>query len=170
MRRLVDNGKMFLLNSLMVLFSIHCSLFVVSCGTGDDDGSRLGDRIVGTWQRANLEIEGDTEFEPEDFTYDLFVFNADGSYNGMVRQGTCTSISRYGSVIFEGDYKCDNSNLRIEYDDEGTLRKILAQVVAFTDNTLQLQYKQDEYDVTVRLWLNRVSDDEGHSSSVTSDE
>ena len=139
----------------------------LSCGTGDDDGSRLGEQIVGTWQRADLVIEGDTDLDPEDLNYDLFIFNGDGSYNGMVRQGSFSSISRYGSVIFEGAYKCDNDNLRLEFDDEGTTRKILAQVVSFTETTLQLLYKIEDYDITVRLLLHR-QDADSHSSSVTS--
>ncbi len=143
-------------------------IFFASCGTGDDDGSRLGEQIVGTWQRADLQIEGDTDFVPEDFNNDLFIFNGDGSYNGMVRQGTCSSISRYGTVIFEGEYKCDNANLRIEFDEDGTKRKILAQVVSFTDTTLLLQYKDDDYNITVRLLLNYLGRD--YSASVTSDE
>lgn len=98
----------------------------------------------------------------------MFIFNGDGSYNGMVRQGTCSSISRYGTVIFEGEYKCDNANLRIEFDEDGTKRKILAQVVSFTDTTLLLQYKDDDYNITVRLLLNYLGRD--YSASDTSDE
>jgi len=130
-------------------------LLLQSCGTGDDDGSRLGEQIAGTWQRENLEIEGDTDFVPEDFTYDLFIFNGDGTYNGMVREGSFSTISIYGNVIFEGSYKCDNNNIRLEFDDEGTQRKLLIQVTSFSESTLQLQYKLEENDITVRLLLRR---------------
>lgn len=141
----------------------------LSCGTGDDDGSRLGELIAGTWQRTDLAIEGDTDLDPEDLTYDKFIFNGDGTYNGMVRQGSFTTLSRYGNVIIEGTYKCDNDNLRLEFDDEGTTRKILAQVLSYTETTLRLQYKLEDYDITVRLLLHRMEADD-QSSSVTSDD
>ena len=141
----------------------------LSCGTGDDDGSRLGELIAGTWQRTDLVIEGDTDLDPEDLTYDKFIFNGDGTYNGMVRQGSFTTLSRYGNVIIEGTYKCDNDNLRLEFDDEGTTRKILAQVLSYTETTLRLQYKLEDYDITVRLLLHRMEADD-QSSSVTSDD
>ena len=141
----------------------------LSCGTGDDDGSRLGELIAGTWQRTDLVIEGDTDLDPEDLTYDKFIFNGDGTYNGMVRQGSFTTLSRYGNVIIEGTYKCDNDNLRLEFDDEGTTRKILAQVLSYTETTLRLQYKLEDYDITVRLLLHRMEADD-QSSSVTSND
>ena len=63
--------------------------FLLGCGTGDDDGRRLGDFIVGTWQRGwgegDVVIEGNTDLEPENLAYDKFMFRADGSYNGMMR-------------------------------------------------------------------------------------
>ena len=156
-----------------LLYRVACLATLVllfcSCGTGDDDGSRLGELIVGTWQRADLQIEGDTDFEPEDFTYDLFVFNGDGGYNGMVREGTFTSISKWGNVIFAGDYKCDNSTLRLEYDDEGTRRKIVAQVMSYDEKTMMLQYNVEDYNITIRLLLNYLGS-QGYSSTVTSDE
>ena len=136
--------------------SLAALMFTLSCGTGDDDGSRLSEVIVGTWQRTELTFEGDTELDPEDFTYDLFIYNGDGSYNGMVRQGTFSLISKYGSLIYEGEYKCDNDNIRLEFDDDGTQRKILAQVIMFTETTLQLKYVVEEYDVTIHLTLTKL--------------
>jgi len=156
--------------SYSFLLLLTSFIFLISCGTGDDDGSRLGEQIVGTWQRVDLQIEGDTDFEPEDFTYDKFIFSGDGSYNGMVRQGSFVLKSKYGSTIYEGTYKCDNSNLRLEYYDEGSLQKILAKVMSFTDTTLQLEYTVEDYGVTVKLWLNRLDTDGQPSSSVTSEE
>ena len=87
----------------------------------------------------------------------------------MVRQGTFVLKSMYGSTIYEGTYKCDNSNIRLEYYDEGSLQKILAKVMSFTDTTLQLEYTVEDYGVTVKLWLTRQTAD-GQSSSVTSSE
>ena len=50
------------------------SFLLLSCGGGDDDGQRLGEVIVGTWQRGwdkgDIVIDGDTELKPEDFAYD----------------------------------------------------------------------------------------------------
>lgn len=169
----IPRWRLSLTRGLLAVFCLllpPSTLLLQSCGTGDDDGSRLGELIVGTWQRTDLQIEGDTDYEPEDFTYDKFVFYADGSYNGMVRQGAFITTSRYGSIVFEGSYKCDNGNLRLEFDDdEGTPRKILAQVKSFSETTLQLEYKLEENDITVRLLLNHL-DSDGHSASVTSDE
>ena len=109
-------------------------LFVFACGGGDDDGRRLGEVIVGTWQRGwgegDVVIEGDTDLRPENFAYDQFVFNDDGSYNGMVREGTF-----------------------MEPNGEG---KMLAQVVYFTDDTLQLRYENEEYNVTVTFIVRKL--------------
>ena len=63
-----------LVNSLLLLFTVHCSLFTLySCGSGDDDGSRLGEQIVGTWYRGweegDVEIIGDVSVAPEDFIF-----------------------------------------------------------------------------------------------------
>lgn len=125
--------------------------FLSACGSGDDDGQRLGELIVGTWQRgwgdSDVIIEGDTELKPENFTYDRFDFHDDGSYNGMVRKGTFIAYDTEGYVIYEGNYQCDNHNLKLEPStDEGT---ILAQVMTFTENTLMLRYENEQYNVTV---------------------
>ena len=133
-------------------------LFVFACGGGDDDGRRLGEIIVGTWQRGwgegDVIIEGDTELTPENFAYDLFVFNDDGSYNGMVRKGTFTAYDTQGDIIFEGSYQCDNHNMRLEPEGE---EKMLAQVVSFTDNTLMLRYENEDYNVTVTFIVRKLS-------------
>ena len=125
--------------------------FLSACGSGDDDGQRLGELIVGTWQRgwgdSDVIIEGDTELKPENFTYDRFVFHDDGSYNGMVRKGTFIAYDTEGYIIYEGNYQCDNHNLKLEPSTgEGT---ILAQVMTFTENTLMLRYENEQYNVTV---------------------
>ena len=119
-----------------------------SCSGGDDDGRRLGDVIVGTWQRGwgegDVIIDGDTDLKPENFTYDLFYFDGDGSY---------------GDMIFEGSYQCDNNNLKLDcVSSEGDSRKILAQVLWFTDKEMQIRYVNDEYDVTVTVIIRKKSD------------
>lgn len=126
-------------------------LFLLACGGGDDDGRRLGELIVGTWLRGwnegDVIIEGDTELRPENFAYDRFEFHDDGSYNGMVRKGTFIAFDTEGYVIFDGNYQCDNHNLKLEPSTgEGTM---LAQVVSFTDNTLMLKYENEDYNVTI---------------------
>ena len=75
-------------------------LLLSSCGVGDDDGQRLGEYIVGTWQRGwgpgDVIIEGAPEPEnpddpgwtPDRFSYDKFIFYDDGTYNGMIRTGS----------------------------------------------------------------------------------
>ncbi|MBR3111418.1 MAG: hypothetical protein IKH35_09575 [Prevotella sp.] len=142
---------------LPLLFTFHFSFLTTSCGGGDDDGRRLGEVIVGTWQRGwgegDVVIEGDTDLRPENFAYDQFVFNDDGSYNGMVREGTFIAYDTYGNVIFEGKYQCDNHNMRLEPDGEG---KMLAQVVYFTDDTLQLRYENEQYNVTVTFIVRKL--------------
>ena len=133
-------------------------LFTLSCGGGDDDGRRLGEIIVGTWQRGwgegDVIIEGDTELTPDNFTYDRFEFHADGSYNGMVRKGTFIAYDINGSVIFEGNYQCDNHNMRLESNDTG---KMLAQVVSFTDDTIMLRYENEDYNITITIIVRKLS-------------
>ena len=137
-------------------------LFFLGCTGGDDDGRRLGEMIVGTWQRGwgegDVVIDDDTELQPENFTYDKFIFNNDGTYNGMVRKGTFVTIDKEGEVIFEGDYQCDNNNLRLEFLDEGVRKqKILAQIVSFTEHEILLRYDSDEWGVTVSLKIRKSS-------------
>jgi hypothetical protein len=40
----------------------------------------------------------------------------------------------------------------------GEPRKILAQVLSFTDNQMQIRYVNDEYNVTVTVIIRKVSD------------
>ena len=138
-------------------------IFMTACGTGDDDGRRLGDMIVGTWQRGwgegDVVIEGDTDLKPENFTYDKFVFRADGDYNGMVRKGTFSSYDTYGDIIYEGDYLCDNNNLKLQYlDESGVKRTILAQVVDFDATSIRIRYEEEQYNIAVAFIIRKVLD------------
>ena len=150
----------FLFPLFSFLFPLSTFLFS-SCGTGDDDGRRLGELIVGTWQRGwgegDVVIEGDTDLEPENFAYDHFVFMPDGKYNGMVRDGSVSAYDEDGEMIYEGTYRCDNNNLRLEFvDGTGKKQKILAQVLSFTDDTMTLRYENEDYNVTVTLTLRKA--------------
>ena len=134
-------------------------LFLFACGGGDDDGRRLGEIIVGTWQRGwsegDVVIEGDTDLKPENFAYDRFEFHDDGSYNGMVCKGSFIAYDKEGYIIYEGNYQCDNHNLKLEpTTGEGAL---LAQVMSFTDNTLMLRYENEQYNVTVTFIVRKLS-------------
>ncbi len=132
-------------------------LFLTACGVGDDDGRRLGDYIVGTWQRGwgpgDVIIEGvpsdgdddGSQWTPERFNYDKFIFHDDGTYNGMVRTGTFCILGTEGDTIFVGDYKCDNSNLKMDLSNQDGLRQtILALVRSFTETTLIISYEAEE--------------------------
>ena len=125
---------------------------IVSCGGGDDDGRRLGETIIGTWQRGEVVIDGDTELQPEDIDLDKFIFQADGTYNGMVRQGSFVATDVEGENVMEGSYKCDNSTLRME----SGRQVIVAQVAAFSDDMIQLRYVNETYHVTVSLTLRKL--------------
>ena len=119
-------------------------LLLTGCGVGDDNGERLGEYIVGTWQRGwgpgDVIIEGAPEPEdpddpgwtPERFSYDKFIFNGDG-------------LGKQGETIFTGDYKCDNSNLKMDFTNEdGQRGTILALVRSFTETTLIISYEAEE--------------------------
>ena len=135
------------------------SLFLLSCGTGDDDGARLAEQIVGTWYRGwgegDVEIIGDVNVTPEDFSYHYFTFEGDGTYNGMVRDGSFYAIDTHEDTIYTGIYKCDNDNLRLEYMSSGQKQKIQARVLSFDETAIRLEYKSTDADlpVTVRLKL-----------------
>ena len=135
------------------------SLFLLSCGTGDDDGARLAEQIVGTWYRGwgegDVEIIGDVNVTPEDFSYHYFTFEGDGAYNGMVRDGSFYAIDTHEDTIYTGTYKCDNDNLRLEYMSSGQKQKIQARVLSFDEMAIRLEYKSTDADlpVTVRLKL-----------------
>ena len=150
-------------------------ILMTACGGGDDDGRRLGEMIVGTWQRGwgegDVVIDGDTDLGPDNFTYDQFVFRGDGNYNGMVRKGTFTAYDTEGMVIYEGDYQCDNNNLKLTYvDDGGAKRSLLAQVVSFTDNSVLIRYDYEQKGITVTFIIRKLSNETNgySSSSVTS--
>ena len=134
----------------------------VCCGSGDDDGSRLGEQIVGTWYRGweegDVEIIGDVNVSPEDFIYHYFKFEGDGTYNGMVRDGSFCAYDTYGDTIYAGTYKCDNDNLRLEYTNGNQKQKIQARVLSFDDLTIKLEYKNTDMDVpfTVRIKLSSI--------------
>lgn len=141
---------------LPLLFTFHFSLLTTSCGVGDDDGRRLGDYIVGTWQRGwgpddviiegvPVDEDGDTVWTPDRFTYDKFIFHGDGNYNGMVRTGTFCILGVEGDTAFVGNYKCDNSNLRLDLtNQDGMQQTLLALVKSFTENTLVFSYEAEE--------------------------
>ena len=138
-------------------------ILFTACGGGDDDGRRLGDMIVGTWQRGwgegDVVIEGDTDLEPESFTYDQFVFRGDGDYNGMVRKGTFSSYDTQGRVIYEGDYLCDNNNLKLQYLDESDVKRtILAQVVDFDESSIWIRYEEEQHNIAVTFIIRKLSD------------
>lgn len=145
-------------NSIYRAAFLAVLLFVFGCGGGDDDGRRLGEIIVGIWQRGwgegDVIIEGNSELQPENFTYDHFVFLDDGSFNGMVRKGTFTAYDINGNVIYEGNYQCDNHNMKLEPSTgEGNL---LAQVVSFTDNTIILRYENEDYNITLTFIVRKL--------------
>ena len=170
-------AKRFVISFLLLTFSLSALLTLTSCGTGDDDGRRLGELVVGTWQRGwgegDVVIEGDTDLEPESFTYDQFVFRGDGAYNGMVRKGAFSSYDYDGRIIYEGDYQCDNNNLKLQYLDEGgSKRTILAQVIEFSDTSIRFRYEEEQYSITVTFIIRKISNESGgyisSSSSTTS--
>ena len=138
-------------------------ILFTACGGGDDDGRRLGEMIVGTWQRGwgegDVVIEGDTDLEPESFTYDQFVFRGDGDYNGMVRKGTFSSYDTQGRVIYQGDYLCDNNNLKLQYLDESDVKRtILAQVVDFDESSIWIRYEEEQHNIAVTFIIRKLSD------------
>lgn len=160
----VKGGRRLLL--LLMLFSF----LLTSCGGGDDDGRRLGELIVGNWQRGwdegDVIIEGDTQWRPEDFSYDIFIFRGDGSYNGMVRSGSFISYDYFGDVIHEGTYRCDNNNLKLEYKDEsGRQQTILAQVLMFSEDMLVIKYENEDYEISVTLTLRKAQSSSTASAS-----
>lgn len=131
---------------------------LTACGTGDDDGRRLGELIVGTWYRGwgegDVIIEGSTSLTPENLTYDYFVFSGDGDYNGMVRKGEFASYDTDGELINRGNYQCDNSNLKLQVTEPDPMT-ILARVESFSEECIRICYVYDEVDLTVTLVLHR---------------
>ena len=126
-----------------LLFIVFMLPLMLSCGVGDDDGERLGDYIVGTWLRgweegdvviegSPLDEDGYPIWTPERFTDSKYCFKDDGGYNGMVRTGSFYSLNIDGDTIYTGNYRCDNSNLQLNFMMQGRQRQILAQVASFS--------------------------------------
>ena len=139
---------------------------LLACGVGDDDGERLGDNIVGTWLRgweegdvviegSPLDPEGNPKWTPANFTHDKFIFKGDGSYNGMRRTGSFTCLDVNGDTIYNGNYRCDNSNLELNFLSDGQSQKILAQVQSFSESIMMIRYHHDQYGITVALRLRK---------------
>ena len=129
---------------------------LIGCAGGDDDGRRIGDTIVGTWQRGtnpdDVVIEGDSELDPDELPIQKLTFLGDGTYNGMVRKGSFQALSKDGEITSEGTYQCDNSNLRLEYIDEySEKQKLLMQVVSFTEDVVRLRYVMGTFGVTITV-------------------
>ena len=75
----------------------------------------------------------------------------------MVRKGTFSSWDIFGNPISKGSYQCDNNNMKLEFrDSEGVDRKILAQVVTFTEDTIWLKYEDETYHITVTFVIRKV--------------
>jgi len=132
---------------------------LMGCTGGDDDGRRLGDIIVGTWLRgtnpADVVIEG-ADLDPDDLAIQQLMFLGDGSYNGMVRKGSFQAFDKHGTQTSTGTYQCDNSNLRLEYIDEnGDKQKLLAQIISFTEDTMQLRYVMGTVGVTITVTVRK---------------
>ena len=155
-------AKKFVISCLILLtFSLSHLLTFTSCGSGDDDGRRLGELIVGTWQRGwgegDVVVEGDTNFQPGDFGFDLFIFHDDGTYNGMIREGSFSCYDEFGYVIYEGRYRCDNNNLKLTFTDEGGHKQtLLAQVLMFTEDTIKMKYEDEAYNVSVTMIIRKT--------------
>ena len=65
---------------------------------------------------------------------------------------------KVGDIILEGNYQCDNYNLRLDFSSEdGGKHKILAQVLSFTDDTVVIQYVSDDYGVTVTITIRKLA-------------
>ena len=89
----------------------------------------------------------------------------------MVRSGSFSSYDFSGYILYEGTYRCDNHNLKLEFtDDQGRQDTILAQILSFTENDLVVKVKRDgtlngsAVSVTVTMKLRKAQ-----SSSSTSD-
>ena len=145
-------------------------LLLTGCGVGDDNGERLGEYIVGTWQRgwgpgdviiegSPVDEDGEAQWTPEKFNYDKFVFHDDGTYNGMVRSGSFYILGTQGDTVFVGNYKCDNSTLKMDLSNqEGQRQTILALIRSFTETTMVISYDAEEMGVsglTVQMTLRK---------------
>ena len=74
----------------------------------------------------------------------------------MVRDGSFSAYDEYGEIIYEGQYRCDNNNLKLQFTDEGGRKQtILAQVLMFSEDMLKIKYVNEEYDVTVIVILRK---------------
>lgn len=146
-------------------------LLLTGCGAGDDDGLRLGDHIVGTWLRgwgegdvvvegyvADDDDEDAPQWGPDNIAIDRFVFNGDGAYNGMVRSGSFTAWDTEGEIIYEGNYKCDNGTLKLEYLNGGSRQSIVCQIVSFTEDIMKVRYQNEDPNVSVTLTLRKSSE------------
>ena len=77
----------------------------------------------------------------------------------MVRKGTFSSYDTQGRVIYEGDYLCDNNNLKLQYLDESDVKRtILAQVVDFDESSIWIRYEEEQHNIAVTFIIRKLSD------------
>ena len=71
----------------------------------------------------------------------------------MVRKGTFHVTDADGNTVLDGSYQCDNNTLKLESDNQ----VIVAQVISFSEKTIQLRYVNGNYHVTVSLTLQKIN-------------
>ena len=76
----------------------------------------------------------------------------------MIREGSFACYDEYGIVIYEGQYRCDNNNLKLTFTDEGGRKQtILAQVLQFSENTLKIKYEEEDSGITVTMVIRKTT-------------
>jgi hypothetical protein len=77
----------------------------------------------------------------------------------MVRKGTFSSYDTQGRIIYEGDYLCDNNNLKLQYLDESDIKRtILAQVVDFDESSVWIRYEEEQHSIAVTFIIRKLLD------------
>lgn len=138
-----------------LLFTMLWPLLSLMLATGcsaDSDADDVRETIVGNWQMDHYTVEAERNPGLE-VVIDHIILKADSTFEVYYRYDE-EEECEFG---FGGNYEAGADYLRFEYYDEtGTFRRWLCQIVDYSPGQMVLTYTDDNYSVRVRVWLNRL--------------
>jgi len=123
------------------------SLALPSCS--NDDNLRFSDIVVGTWVLDGYEVSGDDAQQGVELSVDRLTIASDGRFTLYYPEGTSDS----------GTYEAGDDYIRLDYTEprDGTLRRVLCEVMSSSEDAITLRYRDPDYDVEVTVRLKRAN-------------
>ena len=135
----------------MIISFIIChlsfSMMLASCEK--DDNLSVPELIVGTWVVDSYEVLNDPDTEYTVYI-DHFEFRKDQTFT--VYYGLAPGQETADSPD-SGTYEAGEAYLRLEYGDngQGGERKVLCEIITFTETTMQITYRHPDSDIVANI-------------------